>query len=130
MTKQKILILLPLLVIGGLIIYSWIIILFTNVMATWQHWTALLLFIVIAFLFFKNFKWAVLATGVYLILGTINLLSLTPSVITNTYGIKIGSVEIWTPSLQLLSFGLLVLFAILNFDTLTDMYFDFTEKKK
>ena len=91
---------------------------------------ALALFVGLIFLFFKNFKKAILGTGLYLILGTCNLLALTPSVTTNSYGLKIGSLEVWTPTFQLLSFVLLLLFFFLNFDTITNIDLDYTEEKK
>lgn len=129
MTKQKILLLIPLVIVGGLLSYTWIIILFTDVVAIWRHYLSIALFIVLMLLFFKNFKRIVLATAFYLLLGTCNLLVLTPSITSNSFGIGIDSIKIWTPAFQLLSFGLLVLFAILNFDTLVNMYVDYKEAK-
>jgi len=81
------------------------------------------------YLLFKDWKKAVLATGFYLLIGTCNLLSLTPSILTNSYGLRITSVEIWTPSFQLLSFGIFILYGILNFDTLVNIYLDYKEAK-
>jgi hypothetical protein len=130
MTKQKILLLIPLAIIGSFLIYSCVTILSTDVVATWRHYLSFALFSILIFLFFKNNKKTLLATIFYLILGTCNLLILTPSVTTNSYGLSIGSIEMWTPGFQLLSFGLLVLLLILNFDTLVNMYFDFKEAKK
>ncbi len=129
MTKQKILLLIPLTIIGGLLIYTWSTILFTDIMATWRHYLTIVLFIVLIFLFLKNFKRTILATAFYLILGTCNLLTFTPSVTFNSYGLRIASIEIWTPTFQLLSFGLLILFSILNFDTLVNIYLDYKEAR-
>jgi hypothetical protein len=47
-----------------------------------------------------------------------------------TYGVRIGSVNIQTPPFQILSFGLLVLVCILNFDTIIETYLDFKEKRQ
>jgi|SRR5215471_17205291 len=129
MTKKRILVLIPLLIIAGLLVYSWAIILFTDVIAVWQHYIALLFFFVLAFLFFRNLERATFVVPVYLLIGTINLLTLTPSVRSNSYGIKIGSVEIATPSFQLLSFLIFVLFCILNFDALVNIYLDYQETR-
>ena len=130
MKKQKILLLIPIAIIGGLLIYSWATILFTEIIATWRHYLALALFIGLIYLFFKSFKKTVLATGVYLIFGTCNLLTLTPSVTTNSYGIRIGSFELWTPTFQLLPFGILVLFFMLTFDTLINIRLDYQEARQ
>ena len=130
MTKQKILLLIPLTIVTGLLVYSWATILFTDVVATWRHYLALALFIGLIYLFFKSFKKTVLATGIYLIFGTCNLLTLTPSVTTNSYGMRIGSLELWTPTFQLLSFSILVLFFVLNFDTLINIRLDYQEARQ
>lgn len=130
MVKKKILLLIPLVIIAGLIIYSWAVILFTEVVATWRHYLALALFVGLTLLFFKNFTKTILGTGFFLILGTCNLLSLTPSVTTDAYGIQIGSLKLWTPTFQLLSFGILLLFLILNFEAVINIYLDYKEAKK
>ena len=95
------------------------------VVKTWQHYVALGLFAVLVFLFFKSFNKTVIATGLYLLLATFNGLSMTPEIITSWF--RIGPVE--TPPFQLLSLGLLVLFLILNSDTLVNMYLDNKESK-
>jgi hypothetical protein len=112
------------------LIYSWTIILFTDVEVTWRHYLALALFAGLIYLLFKNFARTVLATGIYLIFGICNLLTLTPSVTTNSYGLRIGSLELWTPTFQLLSFGILVLYFILNFDTLINICLDYLEARE
>lgn len=60
-------------------------------------------------------------------MGTCNLLTLTPAVISNSYGLRIGSVTLPTPDFQLLSFSLLILFLIINFDTLVNIYLDYKD---
>src|ERR1700754_2722958 len=105
MTKQKIQTLIPLLIVAGLLIYSWTIILFTDVLATWRNYIGFFLFLPIPYLYFKNLRRAIISTGVFLIAGTFNLFTLTPGVQTSSYGIKIASFEMWTPGLQLPALG-------------------------
>jgi len=130
MTKQKVLLLIPLAIIAGLLIFCWMTILFTDEVATWRNYMALALFFGLIYLFFKSFKKTLLATGIYLIFGTCNLLTITPSVTTNSYGLRIGSIELWTPTFQPLSFGILVLFFVLNFDTLINIRLDYLEARR
>lgn len=130
MAKQKILLLIPMTIVAGLLIYSWAIILLTDIKATWRHYLAFGLFVVLIFLYIKSFAKSVLVTGFYFVVGTCNLLTLTPSVTTSSYGIRVGSTEMWTPSFQLLSFGLLILYFILNFDTLTNIYLDYKDTRQ
>lgn len=130
MTKQKILLLIPLTIVAGFLVYSWGAILFINATITWRHCLALTFFVALIYLYFKSFTKTVLATGLYFIIGTCNLLTLTPAVTTNSYGLRIGSLEIWTPTFQLLSFGLFILYFILNFDILTNIYFNYKQTRK
>jgi hypothetical protein len=130
MSKEKKLHLSILIIIGGILLYCWSIILFTEIEATWRHYLAIILFIPLLILFKRDFKKDVLFTGVYLILGTCNLLTLTPSVTSNSYGVRIGSVEVWTPTFQLYSFLILILFFMINFNTLVNYYLDYQDSKK
>ena len=130
MSKPKKLLLTVLIIITVILAYSWSIILFTEIEATWRHYLALLLFIPLLILYKKDIKKAVLFTGVYLILGTCNLITLTPSVTSNSYGIRISSFEVWTPTFQLYSFLILIFFFLVNFNTLVNYYLDYQDSKK
>ena len=127
--KQTVLLLIPLGIITCLIIYSWVSFLLTDMTPTWRHYSALGLFAVLVYLYFKGLKKTVIATGLYLLLATLNVLSLTPETITgwSNLGTPFGSIE--TPHFQILSLTLFILFLVLNFDTLFNMYLDYKEAK-
>jgi|SRR6516162_8052024 len=112
--NQRIKLLIPLVLIAGILFYCWGTILFTDIIGTWRHFLALAIFLILIILFFTKFNLAVLATGLFLLAGTINLLAITPSITTNSYGLRIGSFNISTPSIQLPFFGLFILYFILN----------------
>ena len=61
----------------------------------WRHYTGLILFAVVIYFLITNFKKAVLATGIFLIIGTLNLFSITPSVLLYNV-VRIFSFEIAT----------------------------------
>jgi hypothetical protein len=126
MTKEKKLLLIPLIIIAVLLIYCWIIILTTGILATWRHYIGLGLFILIVFLFFKNLITATIGTGIYLLLATFNLLAMTTEITTS--GIRIGGIS--TPGIQLLSLGLFIIYFLLNLNPLIDINLDYQEKKK
>jgi hypothetical protein len=128
MKKKKILQLVPLLIVAGLLLYSWTTILANEIFATWRHYIGLILFVPILILLFKNMKMAVIATGVYLLLATFNFLAVTPSITTSW--INIGSNGLHTPPVQLASLGILVLYLALNLDTLNDIQLDYREARK
>lgn len=117
MTRQKLLSIIPMAIATGLMIHCWIIILFTDVSPEWRHYLGLTLWLVLIFLYLKSFRWAILATGIYFLLATCNLLAMTP--VISTSWLTIGPVR--TPPVQGLSLVLLVLYAFLNAEVLIDM---------
>ncbi|MEO6229200.1 MAG: hypothetical protein ABJB11_06935 [Ferruginibacter sp.] len=123
MTKQKRLVLIPLIIIAAMLIYCWGIILTTEILATWRQYIGLLLFFILAFLFLKNIVAAIISTGLYLLLATFNLLAMTPTITVS--GIRIGAIS--TPPVQLISLGLFILYFCLNMDSLIDIYLDYKE---
>jgi hypothetical protein len=126
MTRRKIFLLIPLLVAAGLLINCWTIILSTDTLADWRHYLGLGLFLILIFFYFKDFRLTIIGTGIYFLLGTFNALAMTAEI--NTSWLRIGPIE--TPPVQLLSLGLLVLFAILNFEPLIDIYLDYKEARQ
>jgi hypothetical protein len=70
-----------------------------------------------------------ISTGIYALLATFNLLTLTPNSEIRSVGVRIAGFAIMSPSFQ--SRGLLVLltYAILNFDGLVNMYYDYKDAK-
>lgn len=117
MTKQKLLSIIPMAIVTGLMIHCWIIILFTDVSPEWRHYLGLTLWLVLIFLYLKTYRWAILATGIYLLLATCNVLAMTP--VISTSWLTIGPV--CTPPVQGLSLILFVLYAVLNIEVLIDM---------
>jgi len=101
---------------------------FTDISATWRHYLGLLLFLPLPYLFFKNFKIGLFAMGIYFVLGTVNLFSVTPSIILSSFGVRIGSIELGVPSFQPLLFCLLVLYCVLNFGSFVTIYVDYKVK--
>jgi len=126
MTRQKIFLSIPLAIMATFLIYCWTIILSTDILATWRHYVGLGLFLILILFYFISFKLTAIGTGLYLLLATINVLSMTAEI--STSWVRIGPVE--TPPVQLLSLGLFILFAILNFDPLIDIYLDYKEAKQ
>ena len=125
MNKKKIPVLIPILVIGAMLVYSWTTFLTTDLIASWRHYIGSVVYIIIVVTFFLNIKFSTILLGVYLLFATFNLLAVTPSISTNW--IQIGPVS--TPPVQLVSLGIFVLYAILNFNPIVDFYLDYKERK-
>ncbi|HTI90277.1 MAG TPA: hypothetical protein VL727_06780 [Puia sp.] len=122
--KRLILAFTPLIIIAGLLIYNWWLIFFTDTLAVWRHYLGLLLFLPLPYLVIKKYTLGLLGTGIYLLLGTLNFLALTPSIIT--IGLGIGGHM--SPGIQPLPLGIFVLYAILNFNAFIDIYVDYKVK--
>jgi hypothetical protein len=126
--RQKIFSLIPFLLVAGFLLKCWIVILSSNYFATPRHYLGLILFSVLLFVLLKDEKRAILGLGIYLLLATFNLLAITP-VITTSW-ITIGSSDLTTPPVQLLSLGLFVLYFTLTMDVLIDIQLDKKEAKE
>jgi hypothetical protein len=127
MSKQKVLLLIPLLILLSLLIYCWTNFLLKNFIPTWKHYLGILFFIPLAVFFFKNSSNAIVGLGIYLLLATFNLLAITPAITTSW--VNFGSSGFTTPPVQLLSLGLFILYFIMNLDSLINIQLDYKELK-
>jgi hypothetical protein len=125
MWKKILLTSIILLIIVCYLTTSWITITRKNYVVQWQHITALLLFIPLPVLLFKNYNVAVISTGVYLLLGIFRVLSLTA--VIETGFIRVAGLNIsgfnWLP------LGLFMLYAILHLGILFEMQLDYKENR-
>ena len=113
--KLKLIRVIPIAVICVIMGFTWINILTTDYFATWRHQLALVLISVNLALFFLNYTYAILFTGIILILATFNLLAFFPTIESSAYFISFGSKEVYAPSIQGKSLLLLLLYLVLNF---------------
>lgn len=129
--KRKLLFFIPFSILTIALIYSWYTFIFTDNVAVSSHYLGLLFFLPIIYVLYKDktLKKAIVLTGVYLILATINLLSFLPFITTNSFGIRLGSIDIWTPRLNGFALIFLIIYGVLNFDNLVDIYLDYKEIK-
>ena len=97
----------------------------TEILATWRHYVGLGFFVLLAFLFFRSIPTIVIATGLYLLLATLNVFAITAEITTSWLSIWLIS----TPPFQPLSFGLFILYLIVNGSTLIDIYLDYKKAK-
>jgi hypothetical protein len=106
-------------------LYGWTVILTTDILATWRHYIGVVLFITLILLFFKSEKATILATGVFLLVATFNGLAMTAAIKTFYFGSSSNA----TPPIQMLSLGILILYFVLNLDSLIEMQLDYKERK-
>ena len=127
--KRKVLFFIPFSILTIVLIYSWYTFIFTDNIAAFSHYLGLLFFLPIIYFLYKGktLKKAIVLTGVYLILATINLFSFMPFIMTSSFGISIGSIDIWSTSLNGFALLLLILYCVLNFDTLVEIHLDYKE---
>lgn len=128
MRKRRIFLLIPIAVVTAFLLYTWYQIIFTTHWATWRHYTGIILFAPVVYFLFTSYKKALLATGIYLILGTLNLLAITQDILLS-WGFNISSLRISLPVFQPALFFIFMLYFILNFDMLVEMKLDNEDAK-
>lgn len=124
--KKKIINVIPYLIAALVLLYCWINIIVTDNAATLRHYITLVLMLANSILYFKSYKWAVLFTGVILLLATVNLLTLYAA--TQTFYIAIAGVQM--PEIQYWSLLLLVVYGVINYNRLVDWYLDYREGRQ
>lgn len=97
----------------------------TDLLATWRHYLAIGLYLILIIVSAKSLKYSRIGLEIYLILATFALHAITPDITTSW--IRIGPIS--TPPVQLLSLGILTLYAIINLNSLIDMYLDYEDVK-
>lgn len=93
---------------------------------TLRYIVTLVLMVANAVLYIANYKWAILLTGIILLLASINLLSFY--VATHTIYFIIFGIQ--TPEIQYWSFLQLIVYCIINYSMLVDWYLDYKESKQ
>lgn len=122
-------ILIPLLIIAGFVLYTWTLVLLRWYYPSLEKGLALILLLSLFHFYFTRHKWCVVFTGIYLLLVTFNLLSVTPATTSHSLGIGTEGRRLFTPGIQFTGLGILILYCILNFDQLTAIYLDYKEAK-
>ncbi len=84
MTKKKIFLIIPFAIAIATMAKCWIEIISSNYVPQWQNYSAILGAIGVIYFLFKNLTQALIATGVFFIIGTLNGLSLTADIETTT----------------------------------------------
>jgi hypothetical protein len=128
--KKRILSLIPFLIISFIILYTWAEIFKTNYTATFKHYVTLLLIMTNGVCYLVKYKLGIILTAIILILATFNLLSFYTVTQTSSLGINLGNREIKTPEIQLSSLFLLLLYCVINFNSLVKWYLDKKDNKE
>jgi len=122
MNKTRILQLLPFVLIGLILCYTWYVIATTEHFATIKHQVALGLFLITLAVYFIKFSYGVVLTGLILILAIFNVIALFPNLVTSSYFITIKGKEITTPAIQWKSLLIFILFLALDFTCLIELF--------
>lgn len=131
MDKKKFIRIIPFLIAALLVVYCWCELVFKTTFAPdYRHWSALIAVLVIAVVYFKNFKWGIMLTMLFLVLASFSVMALDSNHYSVAYFFQIGDKEVSTPDLQSKAILLLILFFILNGGFLMDMWADRALRKE
>lgn len=111
----------PLVVVFGILSYTWYTILTTDCFATTKHYVALMLFMVCINLCFINFNAALILAGIFLFLASFNIIAIFPEIKSSSYFVRIGSQEFATPSIQWATFAIFLCYMIINISYFVNM---------
>ena len=112
------------------LIYTWSVIVTTDYYATLKHQIALILVLINLGIYFFKFDYGIVFTGILLLLATFNFIALFPDIVSSSYFIRIADKEIATPTIQGKSLLLMIVFLVLNFGYLIEMYANYKYTKK
>ena len=115
---------LPLAIVCLILIFSWYTFITTEYFPTARHKVATGLVIVNLLLFFFSYRYAILCTGAILLLGTFNLLAFFPSILSLHFYAGSRGNMVSGPSIQGFPFCLLIVYVIVNFSYITDLFKD------
>jgi len=123
--KSQLLQISPFLTLAAIVAYTWFIFLTTGYMADWRHYILLVLMITNGYLYSRNFRKAIVMSGVILILCSFFLLP--PFKEIESAFVYIGPIPI--PWIEYRSFLICLAYFIINFHFLIGLYLDWKEKK-
>jgi hypothetical protein len=125
MKKQKVRILIPLIITGLALIYCWVALLVNNYIPSWKHYSAIFLFAILIIFLVRGLSKILFPLGIYLLLASLHVISLSYNKATFFFGLD----NPYNPHFQLMSIGILIVYFILNLDGLIDMQLDREERK-
>ena len=105
--------------------YTWFTLQTSDVNPLWQHWLGLFGIIAVAFACFRDARFGVLITTVYVILAIFSLFALLPSLTITRF--NVGPLPI--PIGQPVAWPFFIVHICLNFNALVDYYLDWKENK-
>ena len=115
MNRQKLLYIVPFIILLIFVSFTWGKILSTEHYPTLRHSIGLGLVIINLLFYFFRFDFAIFFSGLLILLGVFNLLVFFPNIETTSYFIKIGGKELATPNIQWKMLLLFLLYCILIF---------------
>lgn len=114
--------LIPFLLITAIMIYTWSNLLFGDYIIQVAQWLGLGFYFLTLFIYFGNFKYGTLMTGVTLFIATFNVISFFADIMYISFGAGFGDNNIYTPGIQPFSLLILILYIIINFSFLKNFW--------
>jgi len=124
-TTKRLLQFIPFIIAIGTIVRCWIEILTSNLIAQWQHYSAIALVAITIYFALKSATYSAISVGLFLLLGTMNAFSMTSTI--ESFQLRIAG--LMTPPLNGLSLGLLLLHLVMNSAVLINLYLDKRERQ-
>ena len=131
-TKRKIFFFIPFAIVVCFLLYSWYILLVDEYNEPhFTNYLAVILFVPVIYFLYKDksFVKPLITLGIYLLLATFKLANISPY--TQFFKVTLGifGIPIPFPDMNWTALLILILYGVLNFGSLIDIYLDFKEAK-
>lgn len=113
--NRKLILLIPFIIYTLAIVFCWYQLLFEDYVPTVKHTIALVLVIINIVVYFWNYNYGLILTGLMLVLGTFSLISISIVQLSGSFTIAYGDLAIDFPGIHYLSFLLLIMLCIFNY---------------
>ena len=122
--KSKLIEVLPFLVLNSIICCTWYELISNqnNYNPSMKQISALVLTVINLVVYFWNYKAGIVVSGVVFLIATFSFITIDIEFKSYSFFINLGSHEISTPPINLLSFILLIFYCVANLTTLNEIY--------
>lgn len=130
-TKRKIFFFVPFAIVACYLLYSWYIIFIESITPHFTNDLGVILFVPVVYFLFKDktFVKPLVTLGIYLLLASFKLANIFPY--THIYQVTLGffGLKFPFPDMSGTAFLIFVLYGVINFGSLVNIYLDYKESK-
>jgi|GEM_PF-3557669 len=126
---KKILRLSPFIVLCSILVVTWYKVIIQGYPGTIEYYLASGLVVLNLLIYFVRFRYGIMLTGILLSVGLLGILSFYPVKMQTYFGVTIGTVEIRTPDMEISFLLILLLYLVVNANSIWHFMISRREKR-